>query len=212
MKPRIPLALPRGQVRHNHTRVLNTPRAKNLNALSPRKPQLPERQRYRAPDPLLKAKAAPEALAGDNLTLVRRPPPSAPTPHSFTTNPASPLLRPPTLEHGTAAGSDGSTTSATAELPPAVRTERHVAARASAEDMAEMRRLRTADPALWTRGRLAKEFGCTQAFAGMVAPLKNVARKEVLAVRDEEHAGRRARWGERKRTAVEIRRKRKEFW
>ncbi|GJE88340.1 hypothetical protein PsYK624_044230 [Phanerochaete sordida] len=164
--------------------------------------RLPERPPYRAPDPLVNnPNAAYEALP-DDLTFIHRPPPSAPSPESYTTLPTSPLLKP------VAPAAAGDTA-----LPPALAPRKKAAAeRMSQERIAEMQRLRAADPAAWTAGRLAKAFGCTQHFARIVAPLAKPLRRAALAARDAEHAARRERWGEKKLLQREVVQKRKEFW
>ncbi|KAH0831916.1 hypothetical protein J3R83DRAFT_12799 [Lanmaoa asiatica] len=55
----------------------------------------PEKPPARFPDPLRNnPNAVVTPLEGDKLTFIHRPPPSAPSPHSTTLDPASPLLRP----------------------------------------------------------------------------------------------------------------------
>ena len=82
----------------------------------------------------------------------------------------------------------------------------------SDEDIAKMQELRLADPEQWTAGKLAKEFGCTQAFARLWTKLPKAARRKALSLRDAEHEKHRAKWGEKKLLQKEIRKKRKEFW
>ncbi|KAJ2978638.1 hypothetical protein NUW54_g11257 [Trametes sanguinea] len=73
MKPRLPLSLRLPFSRSYATR-------------------LPERPPYRAPDPLRNnPHATYQELADKNLTFIHRPPPTAPSPLSYTTSPASPL-------------------------------------------------------------------------------------------------------------------------
>ena len=164
--------------------------------------RLPERPPFRARDPLADKKASQpwQPLAdAENTTFIHRPPPSAPSPLSYTTAPASPLLRPaPAPVSG--------------ELPPTVRQEQPERERVSDADLARIRQLRREDPKTWTRGRLAREFGCSPWFVGQVTSLKGPERRAALAERDREHAANREKWGERRSLNDDIRKKRKEFW
>jgi len=74
-------------------------------------------------------------------------------------------------------------------------------------DIAEIRRLRTEDPYMWTRVRLAEKFGCSQFFVGMV-----VKARERAAEVEREHEGMRGKWGVRRREAREDRERRKGMW
>ncbi|KAH9948837.1 mitochondrial ribosomal protein subunit L20-domain-containing protein [Amylocystis lapponica] len=160
--------------------------------------RLPERPPYRAPDPLINNPHATYQALPEDLTFIHRPPPTAPSPESYTTAPASPLLRPA----GPAADA----------LPPTLRTETPSPPRASDQVLQQIRKLRLEDPEKWTRTRLSKEFGCTPGFVGRVASLKVADRKKVLRKRDQEHAQARAQWGERKAFVADARKKRREFW
>ncbi|KAI9061325.1 hypothetical protein FKP32DRAFT_948908 [Trametes sanguinea] len=181
MKPRLPLSLRLPFSRSYATR-------------------LPERPPYRAPDPLRSnPHATYQELADKNLTFIHRPPPTAPSPLSYTTSPASPLLK------------DGPTP-VTGALPPSVRKDKGEKARLSDEAIAKIRDLRRADPVKWTRGKLAKEFGCSPWFVGKLITLKGPDRRRALEEREREHAEARAKWGERKSLQAEIRKKRREFW
>src|SRR5262245_7455973 len=57
-----------------------------------------ERPPYRAPDPLVHNPDAKVTMLEQDLTFIHRPPPTALTPFSLTTAPASPLLRRPAKE------------------------------------------------------------------------------------------------------------------
>ncbi|OBZ68684.1 hypothetical protein A0H81_11173 [Grifola frondosa] len=161
--------------------------------------RLPEKPPYRAPDPLQNNPHAVYQELPEKLTFIHRPPPTAPTPFSYTTSPASPLLR-------------GSPAPAAAALPPTLRTDKPEKPRVSDEDLALIRKLRVEDPFMWTRGALAKRFNCTPWFIGQVTSMKRADRKKALALRAQEHEHFRERWGEKRSMIVEIRRKRKEFW
>ncbi|KAI0264015.1 mitochondrial ribosomal protein subunit L20-domain-containing protein [Gloeopeniophorella convolvens] len=162
--------------------------------------RLPQKPPMRHPDPLLKDPSAVTTSLPDDLTFIHRPPPSAPTPLSFTTNPVSPLLRP------APAALDG------APLPPPLAKPKPGYKRVPDEAIAEMRRLRTENPKLWTRSKLAEKFGCSHSFISYAAPLSRDARRIALARRDTVHEKARARWGEVTATIRDIRKKRKEFW
>ncbi|KAL6308431.1 mitochondrial ribosomal protein subunit L20-domain-containing protein [Sparassis latifolia] len=158
--------------------------------------RLPQRPPYRAPDPL---KNNPNAVSlPEDLTFIHRPPPSAPSPLSYTTSPASPLLHPEP--------------SSSSSLPPLLRTDKPQSPRLSQEDLLKIRKLRVEDPLTWTRSKLAKEFNCTPNFIGRAAAMKVRDRKKVLAQRDEEHEKARGLWGEKKSLFREIAKKRRDFW
>ena len=84
--------------------------------------------------------------------------------------------------------------------------------RLSDEDVARLRQLRREDPQTWTRGRLAKEFGCSPWFVGQITSLKGPERRKALEERDREHTANRDKWGERRTMNAELRKRRKEFW
>ncbi|KAI0338907.1 hypothetical protein BDW22DRAFT_657375 [Trametopsis cervina] len=163
--------------------------------------RLPQRPPARGPDPLVNnPHATYESLPGD-LTFIHRPPPTAPSPESYTTNPSSPLLRPPTP------------VSSSSGLPPVLFPDTRVKPeRMSQEDIRRMKELRKSDPDNWPVLKLAKEFGCTAQFVKLMAPLTTSQRKKKQAARDAEHAKRRAQWGERKALVRDIQKKRRELW
>ncbi|KAJ3772386.1 mitochondrial ribosomal protein subunit L20-domain-containing protein [Lentinula raphanica] len=165
------------------------------------KPGTSERPPYRAPDPLINNPAATVTpLLDEDLTFIHRPPPTAPSPISYTTNPISPLLKP-----------SSQTSSA---LPPLLRpsAEKSTPQRLTAEQIAEIRRLRALDPVKWTRGRLAKKFECTQQFVALVAATKKSTRAKLIQKRDEEHAENRAKWSEKRSLVAAISQKRRQYW
>ena len=163
--------------------------------------RLPTRPPPRVLDPLLNnPRAAYQELPGD-LTFIRRPPPSAASPESFTTAPSSPLVTGDVRENDPT------------KLPPVVSEKKAPAqGRMSDEDIARMRELRAKDPVQWTAGRLAKEFGCSPWFVGQITSLKGPERRKALEERDREHATNREKWGERRSMNAELRKRRKEFW
>lgn len=166
------------------------------------KPGTSERPPYYAPDPLVNnPKAAVTTLPEDDLTFIHRPPPTAPSPLSLTTDPVSPLLRP-------------STPPTSSPLPPFIRpsADKEVPQRASDEDVAEIRRLRLLNPSKYSRGVLAKMFGTSQNFVGQIAAVKKTKRKALIKSRDEEHELVREKWSDKKSIVRAIRVRRKEFW
>ncbi|KIM43341.1 hypothetical protein M413DRAFT_402042 [Hebeloma cylindrosporum] len=165
------------------------------------KPGTSERPAYHAPDPLTNnPKAVVTKLEKDGLTFIHRPPPTAPSPFSLTTAPASPLLRPPSTPH------DG-------PLPPLSRSPPKPAPpRLSDEKLENLRKLRYENPQVYTRKKLAKMFKCTQSFVGQVAALRKPARNAVLKVRDEQHALAKAKWSEKHSIVKAIAAKRRELW
>jgi hypothetical protein len=166
------------------------------------RPRLPERPPVRTNDPLANNSHAKVQELPGNLTFIHRPPPSAPTPHSFTTAPASPLLR-----------ASADVQSHSAELPPTTRPDTPPEqAHVSQEIIQQIRTLRREQPAKFTRSVLANLYGVTPGFVGMIAPSKQVYRREAHAAFEAVHQELRSKWGERKALAVEIRRRRKQFW
>lgn len=99
-----------------------------------------------------------------------------------------------------------------AALPPQLRKHHRQARNASnvlsAEQIAEMQKLRAQDPFVNTAGALAKRFGCSPTFVSIVAP----APKEVRNARNAETQLKRATWGMNKRIAHEERRERRALW
>jgi hypothetical protein len=98
--------------------------------------------------------------------------------------------------------------SSSSSLPPPVIKpkpgyQRH---HLSEEDVAEIRRLRTADPENWTRLKLARKFNCSSLFVGMCCE----ATKEKIEAEKAKLEALRARWGPKRRMAREDRVKRRE--
>ncbi|KAI3607930.1 cytochrome p 450 [Moniliophthora roreri] len=151
---------------------LSVPFARYYPGKYPRpKPGTSERPPYRAPDPLINHPTATvTSLPEDDLTFIHRPPPTAPSPLSFTTNPVSPLLQPqkPPTE---------------APLPPLLRPSatKEALSRVPDKVVAKIRQLRLSNPEKYTRGRLAKQFGVTQHFVALVAATKKSQRKQLVA-------------------------------
>jgi len=164
------------------------------------KPGTSERPAYHAPDPLLNnPNAVVTALPDEDLTFIHRPPPTAPSPFSLTTNPVSPLLRPRPPQEDV-------------PLPPFSRNHGKELPRASAHAMSEIRRLRALDPERYTTGMLARKFNVTRGFVSAIAALKKSKRRAKRQEQNEVAERARAKWGEKKTTLMMIKAKRRELW
>lgn len=93
-------------------------------------------------------------------------------------------------------------------LPPPLKPLHQKSYHLQPNDVAEMRRLRAADPAVWTRAKLAARFGTSQFFVGMVCET-GTERKAEMQTR---LARIKARWGKRKIGARVERKRRREGW
>lgn len=95
-----------------------------------------------------------------------------------------------------------------AKLPPALLKEKDGYQRyhLTQADVAEIRRLRTADPVKWSRIRLARKFNCTSLFIGICCQ----APAEKLAYEKAKLEAIRERWGPKRTMAREDRIKRRE--
>ncbi|TFK73588.1 hypothetical protein BDN72DRAFT_761364 [Pluteus cervinus] len=165
------------------------------------RPGTSERPPYRASDPLANnPKATVTTLEDSQLTFIHRPPPSAPTPHSLTTAPSSPLLRAqPRTQNG--------------PLPPSLRpTANNQPPPVSDEVVAKIRELRQLNPTVYSRRKLAQMFSCTPNFVASIAALKKSQRSALVKSRDREHAEVRENWSEKKAIVRAIRAKRRAFW
>ncbi|CAO3673470.1 unnamed protein product [Rhizopus stolonifer] len=69
------------------------------------------------------------------------------------------------------------------------------------KEINEIRKLRESDPVNWTRSKLAKKFGCSELYVGIVAPLKETPQTEQKV----DH-------GYRRQLIKENRQKRKALW
>ncbi|KAH8824876.1 mitochondrial ribosomal protein subunit L20-domain-containing protein [Flagelloscypha sp. PMI_526] len=170
------------------------------------RPGTSERPPPKWEDPLAGSDRAVVTPLEDNLTFIHRPPPTAPTPFSLTTNPTSPLLRP--FVTPPTAGPDEIPVS----LPPLVRKAHAQPERVSEDVIRRIQFLREKDPTVYTRGVLAKRFGVTQGFVGQVAALKKPERKKRVAARDEAHEKKRDQWSDKHSLVKAIRKKRRELW
>lgn len=159
----------------------------------------PVRPPLKVIDPLLSSPNATAVKLEDGMTLIHRPPPSAPSVFSTTALPASPLLL--------SKRSDSET------VPPRLHKERiygnHVL---TEDDFAKMQKLRDENPSYYTRSRLAKLYKCPPFLVAQKVPLAKSDRIAALEKTALEHEKNREQWGELKSMAREIRKKRREFW
>jgi hypothetical protein len=161
----------------------------------------PERRPFRRPDPLLNNPNATVAeFPDEGLTFIHRPPPSHATELSYASDPASPLLRPPTH-----APLD-------TPLPPALKDVVRPKARLTDEQIQEMRTMRRSDPAEYTQKKLAEMYDTSPSTVGLVATLSQTQRTRARGKFFAAHEGRREQWGEKKATIVAMRQRRREFW
>lgn len=103
--------------------------------------------------------------------------------------------------------SSSSSTTSEIGLPPSIDPPHQPKYHLTAEQLEEMRALRSQDPDTWTTARLAKKFDCSMFFVRMVA--KN---GEKAARVKAEHEAVRERWGPRRRMAREDRKRRIALW
>ncbi|KAG8951741.1 hypothetical protein FRC04_005762 [Tulasnella sp. 424] len=169
------------------------------------------RPKHTVKDPLLTASNAEITELPENLTFIHRPPPTAETPLSYTTNPTSPLLR------------QTSASSTSAPLPPPLHAAYNGESKRLTEaQIEEIRARRAKDPKRNPAWKLAQEYGCSRLFISMVAPIKKidvqVGTSEGLVQMTEaerrqlEKAKVMSRWGERKQINREVKRLRREKW
>ncbi|KAJ7254370.1 mitochondrial ribosomal protein subunit L20-domain-containing protein [Mycena haematopus] len=176
--------------------------ATKLNKWPRPKPGTAERPAYHAPDPLLNnPQAVVTSLPDEDLTFIHRPPPTAPSPYSLTTNPVSPLLRPRSPKENI-------------PLPPPSRQKyvQPALPRASAQTILEIKRLRALDPDRYTCGVLASKFNVTRGFVQAIAALKKSQRRAKRREQELVAGAARAKWSEKKTTLMLIKAKRRELW
>lgn len=168
--------------------------------------RLPTRPPPKVPDPLVDV---PKIQLDDNLTFIHRPPPTMPSPESFTTAPSSPLLRPPSQPQGIM------TSFTDPSLPPVSRPSlipKKQHPRMTDQDIRSMRELRHSDPAEWTCTKLAAKFNCSPGFVSLVAGLKGSDWKKQVRGVAEQHQHARDRWGDKRALLQKIRAKKRDFW
>ncbi|KAH0542336.1 hypothetical protein FGG08_003273 [Glutinoglossum americanum] len=96
----------------------------------------------------------------------------------------------------------------TSQLPPAIREPYQKQYHLTIDDIDEIRRLRTADPDVWTRAKLAKKFKCSSLFIGIVSEASPERKEEQVKVLEDI----KSRWGRKRRTAREDRARRRDSW
>ena len=93
-------------------------------------------------------------------------------------------------------------------LPPPVRKPYDKKYHLNHEQVAEIRRLRSDDPFVWTRAKLAEKFDCSQFFIGMVCEASKERKEQSRQALENV----KARWGKRRQYAREDRTRRRELW
>ncbi|KAG8907110.1 hypothetical protein FRB99_005365 [Tulasnella sp. 403] len=190
------------------------------------------RPKHTIKDPLATAPNAVTTELAPGLTFIHRPPPTAESPVSYTSNPASPLLRPTSSQTSTSRqyGTLPALNNSSTPLPPTVRPisprfnpQTPQSFHLTQAQIDEIRTLRASDPKKNTVWKLAEQFKCSRLFISMVAPLKDIkiqvkgADGEIVETseaerRQAERVKREARWGERKKITREVSKKRKALW
>lgn len=158
----------------------------------------------RPKDPLTTSNSAVVSEIAPGITFIHRPPPTAPTPHSLTIAPSSPLL-----QKSESSALNPSSAPGTSSLPPVLGSgppekRYHL----TPEQIAEMQSLRASDPKTYTVSVLAKRFDCSPAFVQITAPADKPRREALERALSEQKAG----WGYRKRLQREITQKRRSLW
>ncbi|EEP82118.1 conserved hypothetical protein [Uncinocarpus reesii 1704] len=140
--------------------------------------------------------------AQDYDHIIYNPPSSAPSTYQTPTK----FLPPNDARRKLRSDSDLGVSSSVGNLPLVFKRPSAKRDLLMAKDIEEIRRLRLQDPMVWSRGKLAKRFGCSPLFVGMVceaSPEKKAIQKQVLeAVK--------SRWGVKRTIAREDRELRKE--
>jgi len=136
--------------------------------------------------------------------IIHNPPSSAPSIYHTPTK----FLPPDDLRRRLRADCPTTETNSGIQLPLVFRHTHERKQHLTHRDIAEIRQLRQKDPLTWSRWKLAKRFGCSALFVGMVSeagPEKKAMQKRVLeAVK--------SRWGTKRTLAREDRVLRKEAW
>lgn len=128
-------------------------------------------------------------------TFIVRPPPTAGSAAS-TTHVPQPLLNPTAAE-----------SSSDSPLPPLLK-QRNQGPRVTPDQIAEIQRLRAADPIANTAAKLARQFGISPLFVSIVAP----APKHIREGRKADHQLSKLSWGLNKRVAAAERQERRKLW
>jgi hypothetical protein len=143
---------------------------------------------------------SPKSARQDHIVF--NPPPSSPsvyhTPLKFVPVDYRRQGIPPAIRRDTSAY----------QLPPAINEPYQKRYHLTLDDIAEARRLRTENPDLWTRDRLAKQFKCSSLFIGIVCEATQERKEQQEKVLEDV----KSHWGRRRRTAREDRARRRESW
>ncbi|KAK9236320.1 mitochondrial ribosomal protein subunit L20-domain-containing protein [Lipomyces kononenkoae] len=181
------------------TTIFSTSDVRHTSSGSAKVTRLKDPKKFRVPyptkyNPISSAnKAVPILPPG----LSYNPPPTAPSPFE-----TPDIFLPPSERRLV------STAEALPVLPPALRETKKKTYHLTQEQIEEIKQLRTAQPYKWTRKSLAKKYGCSQFFVGMIAEAPESRKLDMqrrLAVI-------KSRWGLFKRTARTHRQKRRELW
>ena len=156
------------------------------------------------PDPSFTASIAPSQLRDH---IIFNPPSSAPSPYQtpaifLPINDPRRALRSQPHEHANPPKDPDE------RLPPQVLITQPKKYNVEPKDILEIRRLRDLDPYKHSRIKLAKQFGCTPYFVGMVAPSSKEKKDH-----EEKHLEQiKSRWGKKRTQAREDRKTRRELW
>ncbi|KAK6507204.1 hypothetical protein TWF481_005654 [Arthrobotrys musiformis] len=151
-------------------------------------------------------------------TIIHNPPSAAPTPF------ITPRLFLPTADPRWEKPSEGAVLTAApmveeidprpevegegGKLPPALSRPYRKTYHLDEAQIKEIQKLRGQDPDLYSRRKLAKMFGCSEFFVGMVAPTTEERKREMRGKVEEVKAG----WGKIRSFAREERGRRRELW
>ncbi|KAF3198381.1 hypothetical protein TWF106_004606 [Orbilia oligospora] len=118
--------------------------------------------------------------------------------------------RPEITSTSTSSSGEESTATATTteKLPPALSRPYQKTYHLNEADIKKIQQLRGQNPDVYTRNKLAKMFGCSEFFVGMVAPTTEDRKKEMR----KKEEGVRAGWGKIRSFAREERGRRRELW
>ncbi|KAK6339248.1 hypothetical protein TWF718_008671 [Orbilia javanica] len=94
------------------------------------------------------------------------------------------------------------------KLPPSLRRPYQKTYHLDEAQVKEIQRLRGENPDVYTRRKLAKMYGCSEFFVGMVAPTTEERKKEMRKKVEDVKAG----WGRIRSFAREERGRRRELW
>ncbi|EAS36751.3 mitochondrial 54S ribosomal protein YmL20 [Coccidioides immitis RS] len=152
-------------------------------------------------------RAKPEASFGQSPTqkydhIVYNPPSSAPSVYRTPTK----FLPPNDIRRKLRSDSDFDITSTPHSLPLVSKRSSPKKNILTAKEVDEIRQLRLKDPVTWSRGNLARRFGCNTLFVAMVCE----ASAEKKAIQKQVLEAVKSRWGIKRTIAREDRQLRKE--